>query len=88
MPIFIFFFKDRLYAGTSDKDELTNYAYNEPFYTFIFNYRNAAFNTKINKFNIYRLSLTKISILDIYIYKSDLNQATYSGIKASFNKVI
>ena len=49
--------KDGLYAGIGDEDESVNYAYNEPFYTPIFNHRNAAFNTKIDKFNIYRLSL-------------------------------
>ena len=82
------FSKNRLYAGTNNKDESINYAYNEPFYTFIFNYRNAVFNAKINKFNIYKLSLTKIPIPDTYIYKSDPNRITYSSIKANFNKII
>ena len=56
-----------LYIGISDEDELINYVYNEPFYTSIFNYRNTAFNTEIDKFNIYRLNFMKIFILDIYI---------------------
>ena len=80
--------KDGLYAGIGDEDELINYAYNEPFYTLIFSYRNTVFNIKINKFNAYKLSLTKTLILYIYIYKSDLSRVTYSGIKASFNKII
>ena len=82
------FFKDGLYAGTGDEDESANYAYNEPFYTFLFSYRNAAFNTKIDKFNIYKSSLTKTPILDTYIYKLDPSRATCSGIKANFNKII
>ena len=83
-----FFSKNELYAGTGDEDESANYAYNEPFYTPIFSHRNIVFNIKIDKFNIYRLSLTKTPILDIHIYKSDLSRATCSGIKASSNKVI
>ena len=82
------FFKDGLYAGTNDEDELINYVYNEPFYIFIFSYRNAVFNTKINKFNIYRLSLTKTSILNIYIYKLDLSRVICSGIETNLNKII
>ena len=82
------FSKNGLYAGTNDEDELVNYAYNEPFYIFIFSYRNTAFNIKMNKFNIYRLNLTKTPILDTYIYKLDLSRVIYSGIKVSFNKVI
>ena len=82
------FFKDRLYAGINNEDELANYVYNEPFYTFIFNYRNAVFNTKIDKFNIYRSSLTKTPTSDIHIYKSDLSRVTCSGIKINLNKVI
>ena len=82
------FFKNGLYADIDDENELANYAYNEPFYTSIFNYRNTAFNTKINKFNAYKLSLTKIFILDIYIFKSDLSRVTYSGIKINPNKII
>ena len=84
----LFSFKDGLYAGTNNENESINYAYNEPFYIFIFNYRNTAFNIKIDKFNIYRLSLTKTFILDTHIYESDLSRATYSGIKTNFNKVI
>ena len=83
-----FFFKDGLYVGINDEDESINYVYNEPFYTLIFSYRNAAFNVKIDKFNIYKSSLTKIPILDTHIYKSDLSRVTYSGIKANFNKII
>ena len=83
-----FFFKDGLYAGTSNEDELTNYAYNEPFYIPVFLYRNAAFNIEINKFNIYRLSFTKIPILDTYIYKLDLSRVIYSNIEANPNKII
>ena len=83
-----FFSKDGLYTGINDENELINYAYNEPFYIPIFSYRNTAFNIKINKFNIYRLSLTKTSISDTYIYKLDLNRATYSGIKTNFNTII
>ena len=82
------FFKNRVYAGINNENELINYAYNEPFYISIFSHRNAAFNTKINKFNIYRLNFTKTPILDTYIYKSDLSRVTYSGIKVSFNKII
>ena len=82
------FSKDGLYTGTNDEDESINYAYNESFYTFIFSYRNTVFNTKINKFNVYRLSLTKTPILNIYIYKSDLSRVTCSGIKISLNKII
>ena len=82
------FSKNRLYTGINNKDELINYAYNEPFYTFIFSYRNTVFNTEIDKFNIYKLSLTKIPILDIYIYKLDLSRVIYSGIKANLNKII
>ena len=80
--------KDGLYTGTNNENELINYAYNEPFYTPIFSYRNTVFNTKINKFNIYRLSLTKTLILDTYIYKLNLSRATCSGIKTNPNKVI
>ena len=68
-----FFSKDGLYAGTNDEDESVNYVYNKPFYTSIFRYRNAVFNIEIDKFNIYRLSLTKTPILDTHIYKSDLS---------------
>ena len=82
------FSKDGLYVGTGDEDELVNYAYNEPFYISVFSHRNAAFNAEMDKFNIYRLSLTKIPILDTHIYKSDLSRATCSGIEANFNKVI
>ena len=82
------FFKDGLYIDISDENELVNYAYNEPFYIPIFSYRNAAFNTKINKFNVYKLNFTKISILDTHIYKSDLSRVIYSGIKISSNKII
>ena len=82
------FFKDKLYAGINNENELINYAYNEPFYTLIFSYRNIVFNAKINKFNIYKLNLTKILILDTYIYKLDLSRATYSGIETNFNKII
>ena len=82
------FFKDGLYAGTSDKNELINYAYTEPFYIPIFSYRNAVFNAKINKFNIYKLSLTKTLIPDTYIFKLDLSRVICSGIKANPNKVI
>ena len=82
------FFKNGLYTGINNEDESANYAYNEPFYTLIFSYRNTAFNTEINKFNIYRLNFTKTPTLDTYIYKSDLNRITYSGIKISFNKII
>ena len=81
-------FKDRFYAGTSDKDESVNYAYNEPFYTPIFSHRNAAFNTKIDKFNTYKLNLTKTPILDTHIFKLDLSRATCSGIKINPNKII
>ena len=42
----------------------------------------------MNKFNIYRLSLTKIPILDIYIYKLDLSRVICSGIEANPNKII
>ena len=80
--------KDGLYAGTNDEDESVNYAYNEPFYIPIFSYRNTAFNVKKDKFNVYKLNLTKIPIPDIYIFKSDLSRVTYSGIEASPNKVI
>ena len=82
------FSKNSLYAGIGDEDELINYAYNKSFYTPIFSHRNAVFNIEINKFNIYRLNLTKTPILDIYIYKLDLNRVTYSGIKTNFNKII
>ena len=82
------FFKDGLYIGISNENESVNYTYNEPFYTPIFSYRNVVFNTKINKFNIYRLSFTKIFILNTHIYKSDLSRAIYSGIKTNLNKVI
>ena len=82
------FFKNGLYAGINNEDELVNYVYNESFYTPIFSYRNIAFNAEINKFNIYRLSFTKTFILDIHIYKLDLSRATCSGIKVSFNKII
>ena len=82
------FSKNRLYTGINDEDESTNYAYNETFYTPIFSYRNTAFNTKINKFNVYRLSFTKIPILNIYIYKLDPSRATCSGIKVNLNKII
>ena len=82
------FSKDGLYAGTNDEDELVNYVYNEPFYILIFSYRNAAFNAKIDKFNIYRSNFTKTPILDTYIYESDLSRVICSGIKASFNKII
>ena len=80
-----FFFKDGLYAGTNDKDELINYAYNEPFYISIFSHRNTVFNIKINKFNIYKSNLTKTPISDIYIYKLDLSRVIYSGIKINLN---
>ena len=80
--------KDGLYTGISNEDESVNYAYNEPFYIPIFSHRNTAFNTKINKFNIYRLSFTKTPILDTYIYKLDLNRVIYSGIKTNPNKII
>ena len=50
----LFSSKDRLYAGTNDENELTNYVYNEPFYTPVFSHRNTAFNTEINKFNTYK----------------------------------
>ena len=82
------FSKDGLYAGINNENELVNYVYNEPFYILIFSYRNIAFNAKINKFNVYKLNLTKILILDIYIYKSDLSRAIYSDIKTNLNKVI
>ena len=82
------FSKNRLYVGINNENESVNYAYNEPFYTFIFSHRNATFNTKIDKFNIYRLSLTKTPIPDTYIYKSDLSRVTYSSIKTNFNKII
>ena len=82
------FSKNRLYAGISDEDESVNYVYNEPFYIPIFSYRNAAFNAEMDKFNIYRSSLTKTLISDTHIYKSDLSRATCSGTEASFNKVI
>ena len=82
------FFKDGLYAGINDENESANYVYNEPFYTSIFSYRNAAFNAEINKFNIYKLSFTKTPILNTHIYKSDLSRVTYSGIKINSNKVI
>ena len=81
-------FKDGLYADTNNEDESINYVYNEPFYTSIFSYRNTAFNIKIDKFNVYRLSLAKTPILDTYIYKSDLNRITYSNIEANLNKII
>ena len=81
-------FKDGLYVGINDEDESVNYVYNEPFYIFIFSYRNAVFNTKKDKFNIYRSSLTKTSILDIYIFKLDLSRVTCSGIKTNSNKII
>ena len=81
-------FKNGFYIDINNENESANYAYNEPFYILIFNHRNTAFNTKINKFNTYRLSLTKTFILDTYIYKSDLSRATYSGIKINFNKII
>ena len=67
------FFKDELYADISDEDESANYVYNESFYISLFSYRNTAFNIKMDKFNIYRLSLTKTSILDTHIYKLDLS---------------
>ena len=82
------FFKNRLYTGTNNKNESINYAYNEPSYIPIFNHRNTAFNTEIDKFNIYRLSFTKIFILDTYIYKSDLSRIIYSNIKINLNKII
>ena len=82
------FSKDRLYAGTNDKNESVNYAYNEPFYTSIFNYRNTAFNAEIDKFNVYKSNLTKILILNTHIYKSDLSRVICSDIKASPNEVI
>ena len=82
------FSKNGFYAGINDENELVYYVYNEFFYAPIFSYRNAAFNTKIDKFNIYKSSLTKTSILDTHIYKLDLSQVAYSGIKANPNKVI
>ena len=82
------FSKNRLYTDTNNKNESVNYVYNEPFYILIFSHRNTAFNIKINKFNIYRLSFTKTFILDIYIYKSDLSRVTCSGIKINLNKII
>ena len=82
------FSKNRLYTGTNNEDESTNYAYNEPFYIFIFNYRNAAFNTEKNKFNTYRLSFIKTPILDIHIFKLEPSRVTCSGIKANPNKII
>ena len=82
------FFKNGLYAGISDENESVNYAYNEPFYTPIFSHRNTVFNTEIDKFNVYKSSFTKTSILDTYIYKLDLSRVTYSGIKINPNKVI
>ena len=82
------FSKDRLYAGISNEDESANYVYNESFYTPIINYRNTAFNTEMDKFNIYRLSFTKTPILDTYIYKLDLSRVIYSGIKVSPKKII
>ena len=82
------FFKDGLYTDINDENELVNYAYNEPFYIFLFSHRNAVFNAEIDKFNVYRLSLTKIFILDTYIYKLDLSRVTYSGIKINLNKII
>ena len=54
----------------------------------MFSHRNAVFNIKIDKFNAYKLSLTKIPILDIYIHKLDLSRATYSGIKMNLHKII
>ena len=80
--------KNGLYTDTSDKNELANYVYNEPFYTPIFNHRNTVFNTEINKFNIYRSNFTKISILDIHIYEPDLSRVIYSDIKVNPNKII
>ena len=80
--------KDGLYTGTGDKDESANYAYNEPSYTPIFSHHNAVFNTKINKFNVYRPSLTKTPIPDTHIFKLDLSRVIYSGIKTSLNKII
>ena len=82
------FSKNRLYAGINNENESINYAYNEPFYIPIFNHRNTVFNVKINKFNIYKLNLTKIFILDTHIYKSDLSRAIYLDIKINFNKII
>ena len=82
------FFEDRLYIGTDDEDESANYAYNKSFYIPLFSHRNAAFNAEIDKFNAYRSSLTKIFILDTYIYKLDPSRATYSGIEANLNKII
>ena len=82
------FSKDKLYAGIGDEDESINYVYNELFYTSVFSHRNIVFNTKINKFNIYKLRLKKTPISDIYIYKSDLNRITYSGIKTNPNTII
>ena len=82
------FSKDGFYVGMSNKNELVNYAYNEPFYISIFSHRNVVFNTKMDKFNIYRSNLTKTPTLDIYIYELDLSRVTYSGIKVSLNKVI
>ena len=66
-----FFFEDGLYTGTGDEDESVNYAYNEPSYTPLFNYRNAAFNAEMDKFNVYRSSLTKTSILDGWFYRGN-----------------
>ena len=82
------FFKDGLYIGINNEDELINYAYSEPFYIPIFSYRNTVFNAEMEKFNIYKLSLTKTFILDIYIYKLDLSRVIYSGIKTNLNKII
>ena len=82
------FSKNRLYVGISDEDELVNYVYNEPFYIFIFNHRNAVFNIEIDKFNIYKLSLTKTPILDTYIFKLDLSRVICSGIEVNLNKII
>ena len=83
-----FFSKNRLYADINNEDESVNYAYNEPFYISIFNHRNAAFNAKKDKFNIYKLSFTKTPILDTYIFKLDLSRIIYSNIKANPNKII
>ena len=82
------FSKDGLYAGTGDENESANYAYNESSYTPIFSHRNAAFNAEIDKFNVYRSSLTKTPIPDTHIYESDPSRATCSGTEASPNEVI
>ena len=54
----------------------------------MFNYRNTASNAKIDKFNVYKLSLTKTPILNIYIFKLDLSRVICSGIKINLNKII